>query len=629
MGKQCMTYDDDQRSATNIFFTGHTATIWQGDKLLVFGGENEHRMYLSDVIIFDLKTSTWTQPELSGLAPQGRARHAAVIHDEKLFILGGMQANDVLDDICYLDLKTWTWSRTWKFVSRFDHSVSFWNGRLWVFGGMSEDMERTSEIWWLDLQGNPLFQAPPTMGSLDRWASRGQRTTPTPQLTTGQTGYAANSSSIQMTTGQISRSNPTAPGSISSVRFVSSPNLPAQNVGTHFHVFSSGCLLDFATPTSALAPLESSLSALDLDTLRWQKLVDGKDLFNPTYRWHYCTVNEDGTQAWLLGCPAEAPRDAADQGEYLSHVLPIDLRKLGLLGNKLALESHYERSHVPASDANAGSFLTGIGADLARTFDRAPEEGSGADFIITAEPEEFYSPIDEEDRGRANSAVGSALPVSKAIHVHSLILCTRWPHFARLYASQMLEYQTKKLHIPEPYSAVRAFLYYLYTDNINASPSSASDPSSSPTLSDVAGMLVMANIYGMPRLRLLCVNRLGRELDIEHAATIWERAGTANEEWLRRRAASFCMMHWGRVVRTVGFKCLPRRSLLDLCEEIDVEGRVVGGDELEAVGGLGGSKFGGGGLGIAVGKSRRQPTIGPGEEDGIEEEPEDEGMDVN
>ncbi|KAG9987832.1 hypothetical protein KCU72_g21553, partial [Aureobasidium melanogenum] len=33
---------------------GHTACLWQNEKLLVFGGENEHRSHLADVIIFDL-----------------------------------------------------------------------------------------------------------------------------------------------------------------------------------------------------------------------------------------------------------------------------------------------------------------------------------------------------------------------------------------------------------------------------------------------------------------------------------------------------------------------------------------------------------------------------------------------
>lgn len=111
-----------------LCIVGHTATLYQGDKLLVFGGENEHRTYLSDLIIFDLKSAHWTQPQVTGPVPKGRARHAAVLHEDKLFIIGGITGHDnyVLDDICYLDLKTYTWSRSWRFVGRFDHSAYIW-----------------------------------------------------------------------------------------------------------------------------------------------------------------------------------------------------------------------------------------------------------------------------------------------------------------------------------------------------------------------------------------------------------------------------------------------------------------------------------------------------------------------
>jgi hypothetical protein len=142
----------------------------------------------------------------------------------------------------------------------------------------------------------------------------------------------------------------------------------------------------------------------------------------------------------------------------------------------------------------------------------------------------------------------------------------------------MQEFHTKKMHIPEPYSAVRAFLFYLYTDSI------APNPPHGPTLTDVAGMLVMSNIYDMPRLRLLCVNRLARELDIEHAAIIWERANTANESWLRHRAALFCLQNWGRVVRTEGFKSLSHDSLIELCQEPAADATVVSNEDLEVMG---------------------------------------------
>ncbi|KAA8612658.1 Kelch repeat protein [Pyrenophora tritici-repentis] len=579
---------------------GHTACLWQGNKLLVFGGENEHRQHLADVIVFDLKTAHWTQPELHGPIPRGRARHSAVIYDDKLYISGGQTGHDsVLDDICYLDLKTWTWSRTWRFVPR-----------------INDDMEKSNEIWWLDLRGSPEFEHAMKYGTADRQLTSSRHRYPMPasgQLATGSTGYTANSS-VQSYHGMSSSRSPyVAPGSISSLKFHSSPNLPSQAAGTHFHIFSSGCMLDFVTP--AELSCETSLSSLELDSLRWQKLAEGKDLYSPNYRWHYCTTNPEGTHAWLLGSPIESANDGNHNGEYLSDVLAIDLRKYGILGNELASDTRSKM--MPSSDANVSSHLTGIGADLSLTFDQPPESGSGADFIITADPDDDdYVDVATPD---ANGASTVVTPVSRPIHVHKLILHARWPHFARLWSAQMAEFHSKKMHIPEPYSAVRAFLFYLYTDSI------APNPQNGPSLSDVAGMLVMSNIYDMPRLRLLCVNRLGRELDIEHAAIIWERAATAGEDWLKQRAATFCMDNFGRIVRTAGYRNLSPASLIELSCEAAPEARIIGGEDLDLLTQVTGRSFHGSSRKRSLGSTG---VLTGGEDDEIEEA-EDDGMDVN
>ncbi|KAI9744604.1 MAG: hypothetical protein M1818_002133 [Claussenomyces sp. TS43310] len=617
---------------------GHTATLYQGDKLLVFGGENEHRAYLSDLIIFDLKTAHWTQPAVSGPIPRGRARHAAVLHDDKLFIVGGITGhnNYVLDDICYLDLKTFTWSRAWRFVGRFDHQAFIWGDRMWVFGGLSEDAEKVGDIYWLDLKGNPAFDSPPLIGPADRRSSsmrsvglpRAPFSMSTPAAI-GSSGYAANSSSAQVNPPSflLTSSPQMAPGAISSLKFVSGPNIPAQGSGMHFHVYTSGSLIDFVTPAATITPQDCSLSSLDLDTLRWQKLAEGRDIFRPGYRWHYCTMNADGTKAWLLGCPTDpTATDLGPNGfeEYLSDIMEIDLRRYGLLGNNLTPAPRKENTRASSAmcDRLTPQPSKGLGADLAKLFNMPPEIGSGTDFIITA----LRDGEDWEDDGLMTSMMRSDHPpdqtwlsadaaTSPPIHVHKLILQARWPHFARLYNAQMAEFHTKKMHIPEPYSVVKAFLYFLYTDSIHAEDCAE--------LNDVAGLLVMSNIYNIPHLRLLCVNRLAKELDVDHACIIWHCAGIANEEWLRKRAASYCLMHWGRVVRTQGFLKLPRHALVELSQEIDMEGRVVGGEELEVVGGLGGGRFGVGGTARkeSVSSVQTQPhgsEMGEDDEDGME-----------
>ncbi|TVY15346.1 Acyl-CoA-binding domain-containing protein 5 [Lachnellula arida] len=584
---------------------GHTATLYQGDKLLIFGGENEHRTYLSDLIIFDLKTAHWTQPSVSGPIPKGRARHAAVLHDDKLFVVGGITGhnNYVLDDICYLDLKTFTWSRAWRFVGRFDHSAYLWGDRVWVFGGLSEDMDKIGDIWWLDLKGSPAFDSAPEFGSLDRQTALGRmsgssRTMPPPPPTVGNSGYAANSSSAQVNppSFQLTTSPPLAPGTISSLKFVSGPNIPAQGSGMHFHIYTSGTLLDFVTPAATITPQDCSLSSLELDNLRWQKLAEGRDIFKPGYRWHYCTINEDGTKAWLLGCPTDPTATDLGPGgfeEYLSDIMEIDLTRYGLLGNGYSPDPPCQTTRQSA-ERTLVQVSKGLGADLAKLFNDPAESGM-TDFTITAlkdgewdEDELMSSSMMRTGYQQQEKWLSPDTNTSPPIHVHKLILLARWPHFARLYNSQMAEFHTKKMHIPEPYTVVKAFLYYLYTDSIH--------PKDCAELNDVAGLLVISDMYEIPHLRLLCVNRLSKELDVDHACIIWHCAGVAREEWLRRCAANFCLLHWGRVVRTRGFLQLPRSALVELSQEIDMEGRVVGGEELEYVGGLGGSRFGVGGV---------------------------------
>jgi hypothetical protein len=351
-------------------------------------------------------------------------------------------------------------------------------------------------------------------------------------------------------------------------------------------------------------------------------------------------MNDDGTKAWLLGCPVD-PFSVEPGGngleEYLSDIMEIDLRRYGFLGNNMASESRADMVRQPSSRLRyVEQPSKGLGADLSKLFNQPPETGSGTDFVITALSNDY----DDEDiigsalvhstePGAGQSWLASDAPTSQPIHVHRLILQARWPHFARLWSSQMAEFHTKKMHIPEPYSVVKAFLYFLYTDRIDPVLDDDSDDAAShhasADLSDVAGLLVMSNTYNIPHLRLLCVNRLSKELDVDHACVTWYCAGLASEAWLRKRAAQYCLEHWGRIVRTPGFLRLPRHALVELSQETDTEGRVLGGEELDMIG-LEGARFGRDGSDAA----RRKESMSSEQTQMLEDDvDDDEGMEMN
>lgn len=456
----------------------------------------------------------------------------------------------------------------------------------------------------------------------------------------GTSGYAANSRTAQINppSFHIKAFAPMAPGTISAVKFVSggiSNVVPSQGSGIHFHAYSSGNLLDFVTPSQTSTSKEWSLSALDLGTLRWQKLAEGRDIFKPGYRWHYCTMNEDGTKVWLLGCPTDpGVHDlGGNMEEYLSDVMEVDLRRYGFLGNSMAPEPRNELTRPLIRPRQPDPPSKGLGSDLARLFNQPPESGSGTDFTVTTmsangNDEDMLTSALVLEHDSSCGAFWPDLEDPKPIHVHRLILQARWPHFARLWGSGMIERKTNNLHLPEPYSVVKAFLYYLYTDRIDSPPASYAvdaDEGLVTDLSDIAGLLVMSNIYNIPHLRLLCVNRLSKELDVDHACVIWYCAGLAHEEWLRRRAAGFCLTHWGRIVRTSGFSKLPRKAMVELSQEIDMDGRVIGGEEVDMYGSAYDARYGDGG------RSRRKESTSTDQSAMAESEAddEDEGMEMS
>ncbi|KAI8640360.1 hypothetical protein BD408DRAFT_419934 [Parasitella parasitica] len=132
----------------------HSATLWNRDKLVIFGGNSEEDSYFNDIAVLDLTTLTWWHPEVHGFIPEGRIRHSATIYQDKLYIAGGMRVDSSVafaDTLLILDLNTWEWDQPIPFVKRSQHMSFVYNSRLYLFGGLREDMSRSNHLAFIDL----------------------------------------------------------------------------------------------------------------------------------------------------------------------------------------------------------------------------------------------------------------------------------------------------------------------------------------------------------------------------------------------------------------------------------------------------------------------------------------------
>lgn len=504
---------------------GHTATYWKDGKLIIFGGEDESGSCLNDLYVYDIRTETWSQPVTHGIRPRGRSRHAACLSESRslLYISGGIRRHKVLSDIFCIDLDTMTWSSSRPFVPRYDHAATAFAEKVWIFGGLSQDMDRTAGIVWFDLSS----AATASLGFTEDSLSGGERADDSKLSHSRRTS----NSTVTVSDTHIRRSTPG----------------PDKRIGTHLYAFLGSVVVDITTNgPAARKRTRTSISCFDMVEMRWRSLADqdsASHVFSDASSWSYVAFT--GTTVYLLG---SARLHGSE--DVLFDALHIDLRYFGL-SSKHTVRSLENVLIVNSSDGKVVLPPGSLNADMETLL----EDNETADFTITAFPDE------------ADSSPNGEQLISKPILVHTVILLARWEHFRRLLNTKMREYHGKSMHIPEKYSTVCALIYYIYTDTVPFSTD----------VSSIARLLVMSNMYALPRLRDICIGRIQDNFDAENAALFWQSARMADESVLRTTAARFCLRHWGRVVRSATFKSLSKSSMVELCEEIDIEGQVVGG----------------------------------------------------
>ncbi|KAI0920502.1 hypothetical protein AcV5_010219 [Taiwanofungus camphoratus] len=136
----------------------HTATFVDR-RIVVFGG-GEGPVYYNDVYVLDTITRRWTHPVFSGGAPvpPPRRAHTAVLYKNKVWIFGGGNGMEALNDVWTLDVggpvEKFRWeqleTRGRKPTPRGYHTANLVGNVMVVVGG-SDGRECFSDIWCLNL----------------------------------------------------------------------------------------------------------------------------------------------------------------------------------------------------------------------------------------------------------------------------------------------------------------------------------------------------------------------------------------------------------------------------------------------------------------------------------------------
>ncbi|KAK7284429.1 hypothetical protein RJT34_19175 [Clitoria ternatea] len=133
----------------------HTATLVGDERLVIFGGSGEgHANYLNDLHILDLRTMTWSSPELKGDLPVPRDSHSTLAIGNKLFVYGGDSGEQYHGNVHMLDMATMTWSRLTIQGSspevRAGHAAVNIGTKVYIIGGVG-DKRYYNDVWIFDM----------------------------------------------------------------------------------------------------------------------------------------------------------------------------------------------------------------------------------------------------------------------------------------------------------------------------------------------------------------------------------------------------------------------------------------------------------------------------------------------
>lgn len=487
------------------------STTVAGNSLYVFGGRLvSSRQMTNHLYILNLDTLVWTQhiaqPD-SPPAPRPRYFHSTNLFGRYLVVFGGMsysvrrssQSLCALDDICLFDLELLTWKypdiepSIYAPQSRYAHLAVCSADKLVVMGGQDMSNQYINEINVFNLNtlswihGGALSRqygayravafCPSNvdtniMSTQPFWQDNNQPHNDLPLCVYSNYNFTDVTRDLQSFSPLTSAEFKDHSMDMSGTSLPPGLRFPSGDLLGH-HMILTGTYL---TPTHR----SFHIWALNLANLVWVRIDTGSILSHGS--WNRGVLYEDKQKFFVFG---DKSRDLLEDYNHrqvnFAHVAIVELEAFGIY-------SYPKETCAPVAQELGLSMLN---------------EPSMADIEILT------------DDGRS-------------IPANSSVIALRWSHFASLLSEKIENPGFKSLSFPESYPVTLAFLQFIYTDHLMTAQQHY------PQI--LSRLLVLADVYNLPRLRLLATHALHQILTIQTASMVYETSALTGRTALQIRA---------------------------------------------------------------------------------------------
>jgi len=482
----------------------------------------------------------WTMVKAVGEPPRLRSLHVGIVVNDGLYIFGGYDGSNRVNDFYKFDFKFAEWSRITSAASsgpsaRDRHIAVSWQNSIYIFGGY-DGGNRVNDFWRFDTTNNTwtLIEStgtPPT----PRHSHSGVEYNGSMYIFAGYDGnYRSDFHQYDFKTNKWSAVN--VKGVSPKARYRTSA-VAYQNkmlvVGGHD---GAKHLNDFYQ--------------FNFDTNVWQLIESKGSTIPPSPRDSHSAIIF-GNSMYLFGGSTGAARN--DLFEFR-----FDTRQWREIRPAQAKDG--QQYQVPCPRFCHTGVVYNSSLYIFGGYDGQNRLNDFVQFKLADEinVEIPNSSLVSDLRKMLNDPTFSDVTflVEKTpVYAHKL-LCSRCSYFRAMFEGNMRESQQKTITIQDvSHSIFLSMLEYLYTDDVEIKLEFAMD------------LFVAADQFGVDRLKKLCEKKMLASICVENAATLLQVAYQHNATGLRQSCLDFILWNFDVVSKTAAFEEMGR-SNVDLVFEV-------------------------------------------------------------